>query len=180
MGGRFRPGEPFDVAADLDDVLAEQLNDERGNPRFVRVQQPAEPSLADEAIVMPGVDARGHELFQVAQPGDKARGRLRVVDPVRNHHGLTGNEKTGPGMRKALRHRPGWCPGSHGKRRCDVSDDRGQPSREGPGQALTHPSMVMRSTLTTATEPALTEYLAGEQPTRALETVKHHLKPTRQ
>ena len=55
MGGRLRPGEPFDVAADLDDVLAEQLNDERSNPRFVRVQQPAEPSLADEAVVMPGV-----------------------------------------------------------------------------------------------------------------------------
>lgn len=83
MGGRFRPGEPFNVAADLDDVLAEQLNDERSSPRFVRVQQPTEPSLADEAVVMPGVDARGHDLFQVAQPGDKARGRLGVVDPVR-------------------------------------------------------------------------------------------------
>jgi hypothetical protein len=52
LGQTRRPREFLDAGADLDDVLAEELHDERGGPRLVAVQQRAERPLADESVVV--------------------------------------------------------------------------------------------------------------------------------
>ena len=77
-GGERCPRERLNVGADLDDVLAEELHHERGDPRLVGLQQRAERPLADKAVVVPRVDSRGYDLFRAAQPAGDVRGGTGV------------------------------------------------------------------------------------------------------
>jgi hypothetical protein len=125
-GWKFRPCEPLDVAADLDDVLPEKLDDERGGPWFVRVQERFELPLAAEAVVVSWSRWLHSRRFQVIQSGDGVLGKLEIVKPVRDHHWLAGHDEARPGTRITCHHRPDRAEAGAGKRLHDGSDDQGQ------------------------------------------------------
>lgn len=87
--------EPLDVHADLDDVLAEELDDEGRGPFDVMAQRQVEGLLTCVAVVVPGVDAPGGNPARRCERRNRV-GREVVVDPARDLQRLAVEGDGGP------------------------------------------------------------------------------------
>ena len=61
-------GEALDVGADLDDVFPKELDNERDDGGIFRREDPGGELLANESIVVTGVDAGQDERALVVEP----------------------------------------------------------------------------------------------------------------
>jgi hypothetical protein len=71
-----------DYKQDLQDVLADELNDVRHYPRLGQLDDPFEVTLPNEAVVMSGVQAMQNRLADRGQGTERACHWLIVVEPV--------------------------------------------------------------------------------------------------
>jgi hypothetical protein len=82
----------LDYFDDFDDILADQLDDERDYPIGAGVEETTDGSFTDVPIVMAGVNARRDLQLLAGEIGKRAGLWFGVIDAIRDVHRLASDQ----------------------------------------------------------------------------------------